>query len=71
MQVIENASIVGHSFGENNVIVFENAVSGETYSLKNPNGFDFEMGIEGKLIFVEEPVMQLVSFEPVMAEELV
>ena len=71
MQVIENASVVCHSIGENNVIIVENELNGKQIVLHNPKGLELELGLEGKVLFVEEPIMELVSFEPVMAEELV
>ena len=71
MQVIENASIVCRSIGENNVIIVENENTGKKISLQNPKGLELELGMEGRLIFNEEPVLHLVSFELVMEEELV
>jgi hypothetical protein len=71
MQVIENASIVCRSMGENNVIIVENENTGKRISLQNPKGLELELGMEGRLVFKEEPVLHLVSFELVMEEELV
>ena len=71
MQVIENARIVCRSIGENNVIIVENENTGQTISLQNPKGLVLDLGLEGRIIFKDEPVMQLLSFEPVMEEELV
>jgi hypothetical protein len=71
MQVIENASIVCRSIGENNVIIVENENTGRKIFLQNPKGLNFELGMEGRLVFKEEPLLHVVSFERVMEEELV
>ncbi len=71
MQVIENATIVCRSIGENNVIIVENENTGKRITLQNPLGLELELGMEGRLVFKEEPVLHLVSFELVMEEELV
>jgi len=71
MLVIENAHVICRSFGENNVIIVENVNTGENLTLQNPKEIDMELGMEGRLIYKEAPVCQLVSFEPIMVEELV
>jgi hypothetical protein len=71
MQVIENASIVCRSIGENNVIIVENENTGKRISLQNPKGLELELGMEGRVLFNDQPVLHLVSFELVMEEELV
>jgi hypothetical protein len=68
MLVIENATIVCRSFGENNVIIVENENTGISLTLQNAKGIEVELGSEGKLIYKEGPVCQLVSFEPMMVE---
>lgn len=69
MQVIENATIVCRSFGEKNIVVLENETTGETFTLENVKGIELELGFEGRVIY-NETSNQLLSFEPVMAEEL-
>lgn len=71
MLVIENAHVVGRSMGENNLIIVEVENTGMYMGLQNPKGIDVELGMEGRLIYKEGPFCQLVSFEPIMAEELV
>jgi hypothetical protein len=71
MLVIENANVVSRSFGDHNVVIVENENTGMKLRLQNPKAIDLELGIEGRLIYKEEPVCQLVSFEPMMVEELV
>jgi hypothetical protein len=71
MLVIENAHVICRAFGENNVIIVENENIGMNLTLHNPKGIDAELGMEGRLIYKEGPVCQLVSFEPSMVEELV
>jgi hypothetical protein len=68
MQVIENASIVCLSVGENNVIVVENELNGEKITLRYNTGAELELGMEGRLQFKDG---LMVSFEPIMVEELV
>jgi hypothetical protein len=70
MQEIENATIVCHSTGENNVIVVKDETTGKTISLLNHKGLELELGMEGRMLFREEPVKQLVNFELILKEEL-
>jgi hypothetical protein len=69
MQVFKNATIVGRSQGDNNVIVVMNEETGNTVTLRNPNGLDLEIGAEGTVEF-DTMSAQLISFEPVMVEEM-
>jgi len=71
MQVIENAIVVGRSVGEKNVVVIENENLGFKMSFENPKGIEVELGTEGRVIYKEGASNQLVSFEPIMIEELV
>jgi len=71
MQVIENVVVVCRSFGEKNVMIVENENLGIQMSLENPKGIEVELGTEGKVIYKEGSTNQLVSFEPIMVEELV
>lgn len=70
MQVIENASVICRSMGEKNIYIVQNENTGEEITLQNVKGIELELGMEGKFIY-NESSNQLVSFEPVMAEELV
>jgi hypothetical protein len=69
MQVIENATIVCRSMGEKNIVVLENENTGVSYTLENVKGIELELGFEGRVIY-NETSNQLISFEPVMQEEL-
>ena len=70
MLVIENAIIVCRSLGENNVVVVEDLNSGIEISLQNQKQIEVELGMEGRMIYKAGTVNQLVSFEPIMVEEL-
>ncbi|HEY4785813.1 MAG TPA: hypothetical protein VIH57_07180 [Bacteroidales bacterium] len=70
MQVIENAVVISRSQGEHNVVIVEDVNSGVEISLQNPKGIEVELGLEGKVIYKAETVNQLLSFEPVLIEEL-
>ena len=70
MQVIENASVVCRSLGEKNLVIVENENLGVRISLENTKGIEVELGMEGRVIY-NRATYQMVSFEPVMAEELV
>lgn len=70
MQEIENAIIVGHSTGERNIIIVKNEATGKIVTMENPKGLEIELGMEGFIMYTEEPLMQLISFEPAMVEEL-
>jgi hypothetical protein len=69
MQVLENATIVGRSRGENDIIVVLNEINGTTLSLLNPNSLDLEVGSEGVVEF-DALSAQLISFEPAMVEAM-
>jgi hypothetical protein len=69
MQTLESATIVGRSRGENDVVVVLNENNGQTITLNNPNGLNLEIGAEGIVEF-DGLSAQLISFEPVMVEEL-
>ena len=71
MQVIENASVICRSIGEKNIYIVHNENTGEELTLQNVKGIELELGMEGKFIYNEQASNQLISFEPVMAEELV
>jgi len=71
MQVAENVVVVCRSLGEKNMVVVENENLGIILNLENPKGIEVELGMEGRVIYKEGENNQLVSFEPVMVEELV
>lgn len=64
MHVIENAMIVGHSSGDNEVYVVSNMNTGAHHTIFNPEGIAMEIGQEGTLTFKNSPVSQIVSFDP-------
>lgn len=70
MQVIENAVVVGRSAGDKNLVIVENEMLGLTISLENLKGIELELGMEGRVIYKEGSSNQLLSFEPMMVEEL-
>jgi hypothetical protein len=70
MQVIENVSVLCRSLGENNVVVVRDENTGNELTLINTNGIEVELGVEGRITFKNEAVKQLVSFEPILVEEL-
>lgn len=70
MRVIENATVVGRSNGENNVIVVRNENTGKKVSLINLKGFDLELGAEGSVKYLKGSVNHIISFEPALVEEL-
>jgi hypothetical protein len=69
MQTIKNATIIGRTRGDNNLVILSNQENGETLRLINVNNLEIETGFEG---IVEFDVLsnQLISFEMVMAEEI-
>jgi hypothetical protein len=71
MQVIENATVICRSMGEKNICIVQNENTGVEIALQNGKGIELELGMEGRFIYNELSSNQLVSFEPVMAEELV
>jgi hypothetical protein len=70
MQVIENATIVGRTQGDNDLVIVMNETTGKTVTLRNPNGLKLETGFEGTVEF-DTLSAQLISFETIQAEELV
>jgi hypothetical protein len=71
MQVAENVVVVCRSLGEKNMVIVENENLGIKLNLENPKGIEIELGLEGRVIYKEGENNQLISFEPVMVEELV
>ena len=71
MNVIENASVVCRSAGEKNVCIIMDEVTGKTVRLENVAGVELELGMEGTVSYKAQPFAQILSFEPVMQEELV
>lgn len=70
MRVIENATVIGRSYGENKVVVVRNENTGKKISLVDLKGFDLELGAEGSVKYLKGSVNHIVSFEPAMVEEL-
>lgn len=71
MKVIENATIVGRSFGERNVYVIQNESTGKTISMLAIEGEEFELGTEGEVIFDNNLGTRMVSFLPAMEEAMI
>ncbi|MDP4208366.1 MAG: hypothetical protein Q8928_06075 [Bacteroidota bacterium] len=67
MKVIENASVVCISKGDSNIVVIMDENTGKTITLQDPKEMVVALGLEGILVYEET---QVVSFEPVMEEEL-
>ncbi len=70
MQVIENASIVCRSIGEKDIYIVQNENTGECITLQNLQGIELELGMEGRIVYNNLTEAQLLSFEPVMEEEM-
>ena len=72
MKVIENAVVVGRSFGENLVYSVMDEMTGNTISmLANNTNEILEIGTEGMVTYETACVVRMMSFESVMQEELV
>lgn len=69
MRVIENATVIGRSFGENNVVVVLNENTGKKVNMLDLKGFDLELGTEGRIEYLRGSVNHLIQFEPAMVEE--
>jgi hypothetical protein len=69
MRVIENATVVGRSLGENNVYVVKNENTGKKVRVIDLKGFGLEMGTEGRVEYLRGSVNHLISYEPAMVEE--
>jgi hypothetical protein len=69
MRVIENATVIGRSNGENNVIVVMNEITGKKVKLVDLKGFDLELGAEGRMEYLKGDVNHIIQFEPVLVEE--
>ncbi len=69
MRVIENATVIGRSNGENNVIVVLNENTGRKVKMINLKGFDLELGAEGRIQYLKGSVNHIIQFETEMAEE--
>jgi hypothetical protein len=70
MRVIENATVIGRSYGENNVVVVLNETTGKKVKLVDLKGFGLELGAEGRIEFLKGSVNHLIQFETAMVEEL-
>lgn len=69
MRVIENATVIGRSNGEHNVIVVMNESTGKKVKLVDLKGFDLELGTEGRMEYLKGDVNHLIQFEPALVEE--
>jgi RNase P/RNase MRP subunit p29 len=71
MKVIENAVVVGRSFGDNLVYTVMDELTGKTTTMLNHNNIDvIELGAEGMVSYETTNVVRMMSFESVMQEEL-
>lgn len=71
MNVIENAVVVGRSFGDNVVYTIMNDENGKTISmLANKNIEMLELGTEGMVQYEVSDAVRMMSFEFAMQEEL-
>lgn len=70
MRVIENATVIGRSYGDKNVIVVLNETTGSKVKMVDLKGFDLELGAEGKLQYLTGSVNHIIQFESTMIEEL-
>jgi hypothetical protein len=70
MEVIENATIVGRTQGDNDLVIVKNEMTGKIVTLRNPNGLELKTGYEGTVEF-DALSAQLISFEAAKVEEFV
>ncbi|HEX3008433.1 MAG TPA: hypothetical protein VHO90_12555 [Bacteroidales bacterium] len=70
MRVIENATVIGRSNGESNVIVVLNETTGKKVSMIDLKGFNLELGAEGRLEYLKGSANHLIQFQPALVEEL-
>jgi hypothetical protein len=70
MRVIENATIIGRSFGDRNVIIVLNEATGEEISMVDLKGFDLELGSEGKISYLAGSVNHILQYESAIVEDL-
>lgn len=70
MRVIENATVIGRSYGENNVILVLNENTGKKVKLVDLKGFELQLGIEGRIQYLKGAVNHIIQFEPALVEEL-
>jgi hypothetical protein len=72
MKVIENAVVVGRSFGDKVVYTVMDELTGKTASMLGNNNIEsLELGAEGMVSYEAAGVVRMMSFETVMQEELV
>ncbi len=67
MKLIENAVVVGRSWGDKNLIVVENAQNGQIETFEYTGLQEIELGAEGVLEFNDKLV---ISFTPALEEVL-
>lgn len=70
MHVIENATVICRSLGENNVYVVENENTGKKVKIVDLKGFDLEIGTEGRIEYLKGETNHIISYEPALVEEL-
>lgn len=71
MRVIENATVIGRSYGENNVVTVLNETTGKKTRLVDLKGFNLELGAEGSIQYLKgSSVNHIIQFEPSLEEEL-
>lgn len=70
MRVIENATVIGRSFGEKKVIVVLNETTGEEISMVDLKGFDLELGAEGRISYLAGSVNHILQYESAIVEDL-
>lgn len=72
MMLIENAVVVGRSFGDNLVYTILDEMTGKEVSMvANTQSEVLELGSEGMVTYETAGVVRMMSFETVMQEELV
>jgi hypothetical protein len=70
MRVIGNATVIGRSNGDNNVVVVLNEETGKKVTMVDLKGMDLELGTEGRILYLSGSVNHLIQFESTMVEEL-
>ncbi|NJK97334.1 MAG: hypothetical protein HC830_00505 [Bacteroidetes bacterium] len=69
MRVIENATVIGRSNGDSNVIVVLNEITGKKVKMVDLKGFDLELGSEGRIEYLKGSVNHIIQFESALVEE--
>ena len=68
MHLIENASIIGRTIGEQDLYLVQDEITGRIITLVNANNMELETGAEGIISWEEGDKNVLAGFEPATEE---